>query len=105
MNALEQRLSALERANKVRTSQAAFSRRISRVPTREGCELVAAAIEGGEVDSFPVGRLLRSIRFVGHEKTLRLLAMAQVRSDVRKVDDLSDRQKARLVALLRARAW
>ena len=105
MNALEQRLSALERANKVRTTQAAFARQVSRVPTREGCELVAAAIEAGTVESFAVGRLLRSIRVIGHQKMLRLLDMASIRSESRRVGELTDRQKTRLATLLRARAW
>ena len=101
----DQRLAALQRANAVRTEQAKFTAGISALNSVDGAHRVAAAIISGEADSIPIGRLLRAIRFVGHSKTHRVLVAAGIRSDVRPVGDLSERQRAQLAALLRSRAW
>lgn len=101
-----QRLIALESANQVRISVADMKHRIRTQPRILGMRLVAELLLDPPefVGTIRIGRLLRSIRGIGISKAHGWLYAADVRSEDRRVRELSVRQRSVLAELLRAAA-
>lgn len=103
---MEQRMGALEVANLVRISMCERKREIHGVSTVEGLRWIASMLEDGDpvVGPMPVGKLLFAVRHVGRERVRKWLTAAGVRSEDRKVRELSERQRVVLAGVLRERA-
>lgn len=103
---LDQRQSALKRANEVRLTNAAFRRRVVNMDAVAGLLTVAMALENptAEQAALKVEDLLRMPRWMGAVVINKLLITAGVRRAGRRVRDLSARQREVLAGGLRARA-
>lgn len=106
MNPEEQRTGALRLANEVRSSNSRLRKEIFALEHLEGLGRVADLLDdpAPPVASLSVGRLLRYARRIGDAKVRRLLAVARVSSEDRRVGELTGRQRDVLAALLRADA-
>lgn len=99
-----QALEALAQANEVRLAAAALRRSIGELPFEDGTRLVALLLEDHDpvAGAVPVSRLISSPQRIGARRVDRLLRYAGIMSGDRRVRDLSVRQVALLVALLRS---
>lgn len=103
---VEQSMSALEHANMVRFRQAEIRRELRALSMREGRLRVAELIESREraIERFPVLRLITAIFRFSTARAAKLLAQGLGVQNVatRRVEDLTDRQRALLVKALRS---
>lgn len=97
----EQRLSALKRANEIRTWRAGFKRQLKSQPAERSKGATCAAIlaPAAKLESMQVVRLLRATRGVGPVKANRVLRAALV-SPSKTLGGLTERQRSMLVAML-----
>lgn len=98
-----QKRGALEKANATRIGNARFRDETRLLPAVEAARRIAEVLESPEgcVCAMPMGRLLMSIERVGHQRAQRWLTLAGVRSMDRRVDELTDRQRALIATILR----
>lgn len=96
LRTLEQRLAALEEANRIRSYRAELKRRL-----RGGNVGAAAALEDPDCDTMKVVDLLLALPTVGRVKANRALTRMRI-SPSKTIGGLSDRQRVELVAQLPA---
>lgn len=101
MTVAEQRLSALQLANRVRLVNAETCRRLNALPTVEGMHEAAALLANpsDELLRMPIHRLLGSVRRFGEMRTLDACKYAGC-SLHRRIDTLTDRQRRLLIGVL-----
>lgn len=104
----EQRRSALEIANAVRSHRAGIRRELRACVYREGCRRAADLIESDDeqVQAIPIDYLLVSIRCFKEAKVRRLSAKTGIRPMrlTRKIGDLTVRERRLIAGTLRERA-
>ena len=103
MTATDQRVTALKRANAVRFARAQVKRRLAEHTTRRASLLAAAAQltdPDPELITMPVRQLLEACWQVCPDGARALMRRARVLSD-RRIGDLTDAERWRLVTLLR----
>lgn len=104
MSALQdqQKTEALARANQVRAAHANIRAKLSCVPSTDGLKEVARllSIHDQRIKRLPVKKLLCYCRHIGPTKAEWIVARAQV-SGSKRVDDLSDSARERLIVQVR----
>ena len=97
---------ALAKANEVRFANADLVKLIRESGADQGRSVVASTLEdlGGDdpVGGMPIRRLLLAIPKFGEKRAGRYLRAVGLFTGDRRVRELSDRQRAKLAALLRA---
>lgn len=101
MTADEQRIAALARANEVRLRNVAVKRQIASLSTTAGREQAARLLTDGGAETLTVEALLLSVRRLGPERCRQILRRLNV-SGGRRIGRLTDRERMRLAAALRA---
>lgn len=105
MQTLEQRTTALEKANRVRVVRASLKRNVSQMTRPTACAFVAEAIEENpeELRTMACADLLRAVPRLGSRKTLDVMKAAGVPWSA-KLGGLTVRQRLALRAQLEMRA-
>ena len=100
--AVEQRTTALEKANKIRLIRASLKRNVAAMTRQSAFETVAEAIEVNPevLRTMDLLELLGAIPHVGRQTAMRFLRRCQIPASA-KVGTLSVRQRIELAALLR----
>lgn len=104
---IEQREKALERAQSVRLAKAETRRHISDLPEPESLRFVAQHLadeKSDRLDAFKIAELLGTIPKVGKSKAAMLAAQAERLEPMKRVRQLSMRQRGVLAQVLLNRA-
>jgi hypothetical protein len=101
-----QYLVALDRANEVRFARAHEKRHIAEMTRADGIDRVIELLADPPVDieTLPIGLLLLWIPRVGAHRMRRWLRTLRV-NELRPVGELTDRERARVVAAVRGERW
>lgn len=101
----EQRFRALGTANTVRMQNATLRFQVKRLSFVDGLRAVADILTSADQPAIPIGRLLRSVRAVGHVKAAEWCSHPKVAcSQERLVKDMTVRQRLALAARLETHA-
>jgi len=98
----EQHMAALASANRIRLERAQIKRGLAAWPSRhDAFGALAELIDGGEVESVPVDELLQACRDSGRLTMLRVLRAAGIGSELKRIRELTERQRKSLAYVLR----
>lgn len=102
MTVLDQRMSALELANEIRTANAKFKQGVHKLTRTEAASVVIGVLlnPAPPQSALPVRDLLAAQPFVGDVSVDRMLARAGIANGRRRVRDLTDRQRRALADVL-----
>lgn len=104
MNAVAQRMTALEKANRVRLAKVMTKRTLGELDAKESVAYLAELIESDDATmaGMKLGEALLACRHMGVQGMGRIVKHAGVMSADRKIRDLTDRQRRDLVHALRS---
>ena len=102
MNVVEQRLTALEKANRIRMMRAELKQEIRSLGTVDGKAVAAQAIEvpPNDIETMEVETLVIAIRHFGTRRTHRVMLDAGI-PPKREIGRLTREQRKRLTTILR----